>query len=54
MKASLTLSKLDKLAMGIGILAIVFSMVAHPHYGHCHNTDEGYTCTLINYTFGSK
>jgi hypothetical protein len=46
------MSKIDKIAIVLGIAILAFHLVAHPHYGKCHNTDLGYTCTLTHYTYG--
>jgi hypothetical protein len=41
--------------LGLVILALGVHLFLTPHYGKCHNTDLGSTCTLTHYTIkGAK
>jgi hypothetical protein len=37
------------LALIVGIAGITFRATHHPVYRHCHNTADGYVCTLTTW-----
>jgi hypothetical protein len=42
------MKKITAAALLIGLIALVaFRATHHPIYGNCHQTADGYTCTLL-------
>jgi hypothetical protein len=42
------MKKLTATALLVALVALVgFRLTHHPIYGNCHNTADGYTCTLL-------
>jgi len=39
--------------VALALVAIGYRATHHPVYGKCHQTAEGYTCTLLHYA-GNK